>query len=88
MNDLKGVAFAAGQPGLFEQETFYMLYVTSGSTILHLLNAYEKQHKSLHKHPCNAPLDCCKSDDLQTVFWILEGMPNTGRSRFCHFFLQ
>ena len=89
MNDLNGVAFTADQPFLFEQETFLMLHVTSVSTTSHFLNVQEKQLKSLHEHSCcNAPLNCCKSDDLQTVFWILEGLPNTGKSRFCHFFLQ
>ena len=74
--DLNGVAFAAGQPFLFEQETFHMLHVTSVSTTSHFLNVQEKQLKSLNEHSCcNAPLDCCKGDDLQTVFWILEGMP-------------
>ena len=41
-NDLNGVAFAAGQPFLFEQEAFHMLYVTSVSTTSHFLNAQEK----------------------------------------------
>ena len=68
-NDLNGVAFAADQPFLFEQETFPMLYVTSVSATSHFLNAQKKQHKSLHEHACNAPLDCCKSDDLLIVFW-------------------
>ena len=68
-NDLNGVAFVAGQPFLFGQETFHMLYVTSVSTASQFLNAQEKHHKSLHEHSYNAPLDCCKSDDLLIVFW-------------------
>ena len=69
MNDLNGVTFAAGQPFLFGQETFHMLYVTSMSSTLHFLNVQEKQHKSLHEHSCDAPSDCCKSDNLLAVFW-------------------
>ena len=69
INDLNGVAFAAGQAFLFGKETFHMLYLTSVSTTSHFLNAQEKRHKSLHEHSCNPSLDCCKSDDLQTVFW-------------------
>ena len=64
MNDLNGVTLAAGQPFLFGQETFRMLYVTSVLTTSHFLNVQEKQHTSLHEHSCNAPLDCCKSDNL------------------------
>ena len=71
---------------MFGQETFHMLYVTPVSTTSHFLNAQQKQHKSLHEHSCNVSLDCCKSDDLQAVFWILEGMPNIGKSHLCHFF--
>ena len=42
MINLNRVAFAMGQPFLFGQEIFHMLYVTSVSATLHFLNAQER----------------------------------------------